>query len=488
MAKIEEYKIEFSGITVPVVIERTGLKPVYKIDIPQFEEGTLALMDRVRDKAVARMGLESDDAGSAKIREDFMREVGKIVDTEMGAIPQDEKNRIAARLCSDATGLGPVEWMLADPKLEEIVINGPRENLRVYHRKYGWLESNVKIEVKDVIENYSKRIGRDVGREISILNPLLDAQLPSGDRANAILEPISDKGVNITIRKFAAEPWVFTDFMKNGTANADVLALVWLAIQYEMNVLISGGTASGKTSFLNVCMPFMPPNHRIVSIEDTRELQLPSFLYWTPLSTRQPNPEGKGEVNMEDLLVNALRMRPDRIVVGEVRRKRQAEVMFEAMHTGHSVYSTLHADTCNQTFRRLINEPIAVPSAMINAVHLNVVMIRDRRRGFRRVYEVGEVVTHDVSEAGDFDVNIMYRWSPRTDEIVENQESVRLFEEISRHTAMTDAEIKKDLEEKKRILDWAVEKNIDNLEKVGALMNRYYLDYDDLMKDVKKRG
>ena len=319
-----------------------------------------------------------------------------------------------------------------------------------------------------------------------MLSPLLDARLPTGDRANAILAPIADKGANITIRKFAADPWTFVHFINNKTINYEVLALIWLAIQYEMNIMVSGGTGSGKTSLLNICMPFIPPNHRIVSIEDTRELQLPSFLYWTPLSTRLANAEGKGEINMQDLLVNSLRMRPDRIVVGEVRRKEQAEILFEAMHTGHSVYSTLHADTCNQTFRRLVSAPISVPVSMVDSVHLNVVMIRDRRRGFRRVYEVGEVLTRNLGSEDDYDVNIMYRWSPRTDEIVENQASDRLFEEISRHTALSNKEILEDLEEKRMVLRWAVDHKLDSLEKVGELMNSYYRDYDNLIATITK--
>jgi len=484
-AKKEEYGIVYSGVPVKVSIAMVGPKQIYALELPAFEDGTTALMEKIKTQAVSRMGADGGDSTGERIREEFKRELSTIVDTRMGALPESERAKIIAKICSEATGLGPIEWILSDSKIEEIVVNNEKENIWVYHKNHGWLETNIRISNKDTLENYAKKIGRDVGRDLSILNPLLDAQLPSGDRANAILRPISDKGVNMTIRKFAAEPWVFTDFIKNGTVNYDVLALVWLAMQYEMNVLVSGGTASGKTSFLNIIMPFIQPNHRIVSIEDTRELQLPSFLYWTPLSTRQPNPEGKGEVDMGDLLVNSLRMRPDRIVVGEVRRREQAQIMFEAMHTGHSVYSTIHADTCNQTFRRLISEPIAVPMGMIDAVHLNVVMIRDRRRGIRRIYEVGEILKRDIGEAGDYDVNIMYRWSPRTDEIVENQESARLFEEISRHTALTDSEIKKDLGEKKAILKWAVDNKVDNLEKVGALMNNYYLEYEQLLKDLK---
>lgn len=176
------------------------------------------------------------------------------------------------------------------------------------------------------------------------------------------------------------------DFINNKTCNIEIAALLWLAIGYEMNVLISGGTGSGKTSFLNACMPFIPPNQRVISIEDTRELMLPEFLYWTPLVTRTPNAEGKGEVSMLDLLVNSLRMRPDRIILGEMRKQQEAMVLFEAMHTGHSVYATVHADTSAETISRLVNPPLNVPPNLLKSVNLNVVMFRDRRKGIRRIF------------------------------------------------------------------------------------------------------
>ncbi len=332
--------------------------------------------------------------------------------------------------------------------------------------------------------NYANIIARRVGREITTLNPLLDAHLMTKDRANAILTPISSKGNTITIRKFARDPWTTTDFIKNKTASSEVLALIWLCIQYEMNIIISGGTGSGKTSLLNVCMPFMPPNHRIISIEDTRELQLPKFLYWCPLTTRPENPEGKGEVSMLDLVINSLRMRPDRIIMGEIRKQREAEVLFEAMHTGHSVYSTLHADTCAQTITRLINPPISIPESMLDSVHINVVMFRDRRIGARRIFEVGEFVEDKdpVTRMVHYDANILYRWDPKTDDIVPTENgNVGLFERIGSHTGLSIEEIKEDIESKKRILDWLVEHNARTIEQMGTIMNRYYVDRDAVL-------
>ena len=221
-------------------------------------------------------------------------------------------------------------------------------------------------------------------------------------------------------------------------------------------------------------MPFVPPNHRIISIEDTRELQLPRFLFWAPLTIRKPNAEGKGAVEMLDLLVNSLRMRPDRIILGEIRTQEQAEVLFEAMHTGHSVYATVHADSMSETIRRLVNPPINVSPNLLTAVHLNVVMFRDRRRGIRRIFQLGEYL---VSEDGkEVRPNLLYRWKPVDDTIVEHAPPTRLFEDLCTHTGMTNDELKADLDQKEKILRWLVKSNIRQVDEVGKVMHRYYTD------------
>jgi len=216
-------------------------------------------------------------------------------------------------------------------------------------------------------------------------------------------------------------------------------------------------------------------------MEDTRELMLPEFLYWSPLVTRTANPEGKGEVTMLDLLVNSLRMRPDRVVLGEIRRQKEAEVLFEAMHTGHSVYSTVHADTANETIRRLTNPPIDIPPIMLNNVNLNVVMFRDRRKGVRKVFQVAEFMPgKDRSTA-----NILYRWVPETDQFITHNKSLSFFDELSRNTGMSQIEIEKDLENKRNIFDWLIKNKVRDLESIGKVMNLYYIEQEKLQSIMR---
>lgn len=220
-----------------------------------------------------------------------------------------------------------------------------------------------------------------------------------------------------------------------------------------------------------------------VVCHNTRELQLPDFLHWVPMTTREPNSEGKGGVGMLDLLVNSLRMRPDRIIVGEIRRQREAEVMFEAMHTGHSVYATVHANTAEETVTRLVSPPIEIPPSLLEAVHLNVVMFRNRRLGVRRILQLAEFVPQKAGSEGKIQIkpNILYRWRAATDSIEKYAESIRLFDELGLHTGYTAQELAQNLFEKQRVLEWMGKQKIRDINEVGKIMAEYYSEPETIL-------
>ena len=483
---IEKYPIEVDGAKVNVEIRKDDYGIQYDLYIPKIDVATSALLENIRNEliSITTVSMQEliDPSLFYAIKERFLKQATRLIKEKLPSIEEETEKFLVGRLIEDMLGLGEIDFLINDPSLEEIVIPSSKEKIRVYSKKYGWLETNFKIGTEDKIINYSNIIARRVGRQITVLNPLLDAHLVTGDRVNAVLYPINTKGNTITIRKFARDPFTVIDLINNKTCDLSTIALLWLAIEYEMNVLISGGTGSGKTSFLNACMPFIPPNQRIISIEDTRELMLPDFLYWTPLVTRTPNPEGKGEVSMLDLLINSLRMRPDRIILGEMRRQQEAMVLFEAMHTGHSVYATVHADTASETVSRLVNPPLSVPPNLLRAVNLNVVMFRDRRKGIRRIFQIAEFEAEkDTAKA-----NILYRWSPEEDKIIEHEKSSRFFEDLARNTGMSQKEINEYLDEKKKILSWLIKNNIRDLNNFGKVMNVYYKNKSILINAMNK--
>ncbi|MCK4997650.1 CpaF family protein [Candidatus Pacearchaeota archaeon] len=486
---IEKYTIKSEKSTdVDVEIRKKGVGIIYTLKIPEIDVATKALLEEIRNELITTTTIGMNEIMNPdaldEIRRRFLNESGALLNKKVPTIKTRTKDILVNKLLQDMLGLGEIEFLINDANLEEIVIPSAKEPIRVYHKKYGWLPSSLKIGREDEIVNYANIIARRVGRQITVLNPLLDAHLSSGDRINSVLYPISTKGNTITIRRFARDPYTIIDLIGNKTIDINVSVLLWLAIEYEMNIIFSGGTASGKTVILNACMPFIPPNHRIISVEDTRELMLPDFLYWTPMVTRSSNPEGKGEVSMLDLLVSSLRMRPDRIVLGEMRREEEAMVMFEAMHTGHSVYATMHANSATETISRLTNPPLSVPSNLLNAVNLNVVMFRDRRRGIRRVLQVAEFSAQDNRA----NATVLYRWIADTDTIVRHAESSKFFEDITKTTGMTGKEVEKNLEDKKNILNWLIKNKIRDLESFGNVMNHYYSDKEALLKEIRRNN
>jgi archaeal flagellar protein FlaI len=483
---LEVYELEVDKAKVKVEIKRELYGITYNLHVPALGVATASLLGEIRDQLVSATTISMkeivDPYAFNSIKQRFMEKADTLIKKHLPNITPSMEDFLIGKLMQDMLGLGEIEFLVSDPNLEEIVILSSKEPIRLYHKKYGWMITNLKIGREDEIINYSNIIARRVGKQITVLSPLLDAHLVSGDRVNSILYPICSKGNTITIRKFARDPYTIVDLIANKTCSLEIAAILWLAIEYEMNVLISGGTASGKTVLLNACMPFIPPNHRIISVEDTRELMLPEFLYWCPLVTRTPNSEGKGEISMLDLLVNCLRMRPDRIILGEMRRQQEAMVLFEAMHTGHSVYATLHANSATETISRLINPPLSVPANLLNAVNLNVVMFRDRRRGIRRVIQVAEF----ECSGGKAEANLIYRWIPEQDKIVKHGESSRFFEDIGRNTGMDGEDLEKNLEFKRNVLTWLVKRNIRDLESFGKVINYYYMKRDILTQAIQR--
>lgn len=489
MKILAQYPIFSEGVHAEVLIRQDEKEFVsfYELRHTRVKEATKAALDYLKEKIIESVALKTsellDPREAERVKNRIKQKAEELVHTEFSGMNATEEAMLVGRLIQEMLGLGELELVLADEQLEEIVINSAREPVWAYHKKFGWLKSNVVIPTEEQIQNYASIIGRRVGKQITALEPLMDAHLLTGDRVNAALFPISTKGHAITIRKFARDPWTIISFVDNHTLSADAAALFWLALQYELNVLIGGGTASGKTSFLNAVLVFTPPNQRIITLEDTAELLLPGFLHWTPMVTRQPNPEGKGEVTLLDLMVNSLRMRPDRIVLGEIRRQREAEVLFEAMHTGHAVYATLHADNADQVRQRLISPPINLPESVLSSLHLVAVQYRQRRTGIRRTFEIAEV----VPEKDGVSMNPLYKWNARTDSLERTASSGRLFHELSMHTGMTPKEITADLKEKTRIINTMREQGIQNTDDVGRVVAHYYRDPSAILKAVESK-
>jgi pilus assembly protein CpaF len=343
------------------------------------------------------------DVPAEEVRSRIDGIVNRLIDDNRFAVTRIERDRLSAEMVDEVTGFGPIEPLLADETITEVMVNGPRQ---VY------IERNGKIQRVDVhflndehVKRIIDRIITPMGRRIDESSPRVDARLPDGSRVNAIIEPLSLVGPVITVRKFAAKPYTVDDLVRFGTATPEMFEFLRACIEAKVNLFVSGGTGSGKTTTLNVLSSFIPAEDRIITVEDAAELQLRQPHVVT-LESRPPNLEGKGEITIRDLLRNSMHMRPDRIIVGECRSG-EALDMIQAMTTGHDgSLSTGHANSPRDMLRRLetmvlmtgYEMPLrAIREQIASAVDLIVHTAR-LKDGSRKIVSITEVYGIDDDE------------------------------------------------------------------------------------------
>jgi flagellar protein FlaI len=329
-------------------------------------------------------------------------------------IPEERIRTLYYYLRRNFLGYGRIDPLMHDDLLEDISCNGPAVPLFVYHRGYANMETNLSFSHEE-LNRFVLKLSQKADKQISLTTPLVDAALPDGSRAQiTYYDVVSTRGSSFTIRKFRSEPMTPVNLIEYHTYSPEILAFIWLAVENRMSMIIAGGTACGKTSTMNAISFFIPHNAKIVSIEDTREIQLPHE-NWLPVQTRETvGSTTRGDIDMFELLRASLRQRPEYIVVGEVRG-REAQTLFQAMNTGHTTFSTLHAGTIEEAVNRLTHDPINVPSAMFGALDLIVIQSLHYRAGkvIRRCDAVHEI---EVDPEGDIVWQTLWQWSPHDDE------------------------------------------------------------------------
>jgi flagellar protein FlaI len=329
----------------------------------------------------------------------------------------------------DLSGFGLLEPLMHDPALEDISCNGENLPVFVFHRTYGSLPTSVLFHVGE-LNQYVLKLAQKANKQISLSNPMVDASLPDGSRLQVTYSNvISTKGSSFTIRRFRADPMTPIDLMKFGTYNAEILAFLWLVIEHRRSLIIAGGTASGKTSTMNAVSLFIPLNSKIVSLEDTREIQLP-HKNWLATQTRELSTPGMaGDIDLFSLLKSSMRQRPEYIIVGEVRGK-EAQTLFQAMNTGHATLSTIHAGSVKEAINRLTHEPINVPSVMFTALDLvvNQAVFTYGNTRVRRCATINEI---SVDTEGNIIPVKLYEWDVKDDKFHKVAQHSRVLKEIA---------------------------------------------------------
>jgi flagellar protein FlaI len=319
------------------------------------------------------------------------------------------------------------------------------------------------------------------GRHISIGDPVIGTTLPNGSRAELVLgEEVTPRGSAFTVRMYADEPFTPIDLVDHGTFSIEQMAYLWLCIEHNKSLVFAGGTASGKTTAMNAVSMFVPPRAKVLSIEDTRELSL-HHDNWLSSVTRQRLNEGT-DIDMYDLLRSALRHRPEYIIVGEVRGD-EAVTLFQAMNTGHTTFSTMHADSVETVINRLENEPINVPRPMIQSLDLLLVQTLTRLddERVRRSKTIGEVGSID-QRTGELDYSSAFSWNTETDAF--DRHDSTLLGEIRRERGWTQAEARHELRNRERFLQFLADRGVTDYRQFTALVNEYYAHPEEVIERI----
>lgn len=462
-------------------------KYAYILTEPILTEKLKEVYQKVKEMLEQKLDVDFSQLKKIEAKEFLNKQVDSVLSYFNFTLTDDEKKILKYYMNRDFTGLELIDALMQDPNIEDISCDGIGITLFIFHRNpdIGSVPTNIKFDNASQLDSFIIRLAQLCNKSISVSEPLLDGTLPDGSRIQATLgTDIARRGSNFTIRKFTEEPLTPVHLLNYATLDSNVLAYLWFVVDYGRSILVSGGTASGKTSLLNVLSLFIGSDKKIVSIEDTAELRLP-HPHWIPVVARTSIGVGsKGEVDMFDLLRESLRQRPDYIVVGEVRGK-EAYVLFQQMATGHPSLATIHAENIARLTDRLTTPPISLPAGLISTLDLVVFLARMKYRNkfIRKVTEIVEIVDFDQVTNKPI-TNTVFKWNPQTDKFDISGRSVTL-KKIADLTGISEKSIRDEIERRIVILDWMKENNILDYRDVHRVFSIYYSDPERLLSAIQ---
>lgn len=468
--------------------------PQYNVFKQKYSSEEKLLLSELRENLVD-LAISSDE--SLQVNEDkLLNDIKNFLfaklanNSQNNAISNEYLDNLARKLFQDLVGYGEIDPLIRDDNLEEIMVIGIDKPVFVYHREYGMMKTNILFKDAGEVMNLIDSIARQINRRIDQESPILDGRLPDGSRVNATIPPISADGPSMTIRKFKRDPLTIIDLINSKTISVELAAFFWLCFDglgvKSANAIISGGTSSGKTTTLNALSSFINPKERIITIEDTLELQIPHE-HVIRMETRPPNVENRGELTMNDLVKNSLRQRPDRIIVGEVRGS-EAITLFTALNTGHSGFGTLHSNDARETITRLTNAPMSVPNIMISAIDFIIMQNRIYRPdgvSFRRISDVAEV---SGIEEGVIQLNKIFEWDPQSDTIKNVGITSKTLTEIANVSGNSLNSLYDEIKNREIVLQHMVDWNIRSIRDVSTVLEMYYLDPQKVLNRILLAG
>jgi len=490
--EVEIVPIKQNYAYVRIKYDNKANEYLYEVIEPRLSEDERDVLALLKETLIA--SVERMTETLSEEREKYLRRMVEQLMGQLGVgLTTISKERVMYYVLRDFIGYGVVNVMMIDPNVEDCSCDGVGVPLYIYHRKYGSIRSNLKFVKEPELDGFVVWLAQKCGKHISVASPLLDATIPDGSRLQATLgKHVTKRGSSFTIRRFKENPFTPLDLLKFKTMSTEMMAYLWISIEHGQSMLVCGGTASGKTTTLNAVLLFIPPQMKIVSIEDTRELNLPHE-NWVPGLTREGfggksmvTGRATGEIDMFDLLTAAMRQRPQYLMVGEVRGK-EAYVVFQAMATGKTCYSTFHAEDVQAMVHRMENDPINLPRALVTA--LNIVLLQAQvkvgTKMTRRVKSLTEIVGIDP-ETNELITNSVYTWNPADDTFNYSGHSY-VYEKVRMARNWSPREMEREIKRRVDILEYMKKMGIDNHRKVATIISAYYKDPEKVMTEVRSK-
>ncbi|MEM2099133.1 MAG: type II/IV secretion system ATPase subunit [Candidatus Bathyarchaeia archaeon] len=473
----EVYPLQEPYVYAAIVRDQETQKVRYEVIEPTLQPNETKNLQEIKSFLMDELEVSLKEIESKEKAEEYLnKKIREIVKKYKFKVPPEAVDKLAYFIIRDFLGFGKIDPLMKDHLIEDISADGVNVPIYVWHRLYESLPTNIVFTDEAELDSFVIRLAYLAGKNISVAAPILDASLPDGSRIQLTYgKEITRRGSTFTIRRFRADPLTISDLITFNTISSEMAAYLWYLIENRASVMVAGGVACGKTTILNCLSMFIKPEMKIVSVEDTQEINLPHE-NWIPSVVRsgfKGDTKQSGTITLFDLLRAAVRQRPDYIIVGEVRGE-EAYTLFQAMATGHLGMCTIHAESAEAVINRLESEPMNIPRPLIAMTNVILVMERTEINGkpARRVKVATEIKEFDA-KTREILTEEVFRWNPKFDKFTFSGHSTFLEKHMQK-MGLTDEDIKRELQYRKAVLEWMVQQGIRNHGDVAKVIREYY--------------
>ena len=484
----EVYPIHEPYVYAAVVTEPKSQRIKYELIEPTLLKEEEKQLKEIKDILVEEIDVNLKEIGTREKAEEYLKKkISEIIKDYRLKIEEEAVDKLMYFIIRDFLGYGKIDPLMKDPLIEDISADGVQIPIYVWHRDYESLPTNIIFKDSEELNSFIVRLAYMARKNISLATPILDSSLPDGSRIQLTYgKEITRRGSTFTIRRFRADPLTITDLISLGTLSPEMAAYFWYAIENRASILVAGGVASGKTTILNCFSMFIKPGLKLVSVEDTAELNLPHE-NWIPSVARTGFGDAGdkvGAITLFDLLKAAVRQRPDYLLVGEVRGE-EAYTLFQAMATGHLGMGTIHGESASSVIHRLSSEPMNIPKPLLTMIDAIAVQLRTEVNGkpARRTRAVTEILGLDP-KTKELITNEVYRWDARSDTFEFSGHS-HILEEKMQRKGLNENEVQKELHKRRTVLDWMVKKGIRKYPDVVSVIRDYYADPNRVFRKAR---